>query len=130
MALTAAELRPYLQRLAREGRVVTYRDVAAELSVPPPRSIHRVVEALERTMEEDAAAGRPFAAALVVSKTRDGLPAPGFFAKARELGRDPGAEQGPDAAAFHRAELDALLGGASAQEEFGRNGDGAGPQSR
>jgi hypothetical protein len=44
----------------------------------PPHSIHQVTEALERLMEEDAAADRPFIAALVISKTRDGLPAPGF----------------------------------------------------
>ncbi|MDZ7747667.1 MAG: hypothetical protein U5K43_01545 [Halofilum sp. (in: g-proteobacteria)] len=61
MALTAAELRPYLERLAREGRLVTYREVAAELAVPPPATIHQVVTALEETMAEDAAAARPFA---------------------------------------------------------------------
>ena len=43
----------------------------------PPRSIHRVTEALERLMEEDAAADRPFIAALDISKARGGLPAPG-----------------------------------------------------
>lgn len=110
MALTAETLRPYLERLAREGRVVTYREAAAELAVSPPHTIHQVTQALEATMDADAAAGRPFAAALVVSKTREGLPAPGFFARARALGRYDGPEQGPDAARFHAAEVEAVLG--------------------
>jgi hypothetical protein len=59
-------------------------------------------------MAEDAAAGRPLLAALVISRTRDGLPAPGFFARARALGRYDGSERGPDAAAFHAAELAAV----------------------
>jgi hypothetical protein len=36
-----------------------------------------VTEALERLMEEDAAADRPFIAALAISKARGGLPGPG-----------------------------------------------------
>lgn len=59
-------------------------------------------------MEEDAAAGRPLLAAVVVSRTRQGLPAPGFFAKARELGCYDGPEQGPAAASWHRRTLAAL----------------------
>jgi len=42
----------------------------------PPHSIHLVTESLERLMEEDAAANRPFIAALAISKVRCGLPAP------------------------------------------------------
>lgn len=111
MALTAETLRPYLERLAREGRIVTYREAAAELAVSPPHTIHQVTQALEATMDADAAAGRPFAAALVVSKTRDGLPAPGFFAKARALGRYDGPDHGAAATAWHALELEAVRGG-------------------
>jgi hypothetical protein len=50
-----------------------------DLHILPPHSIHRVTEALERLMEEDAATDRPFIAALAISKARAGLPAPGFF---------------------------------------------------
>ena len=57
----------------------TYQEVAKALDILPPHSIHQVTEALERLMEEDAAADRPFIAALAISKTRGGLPAPGFF---------------------------------------------------
>jgi hypothetical protein len=58
---------------------------AAELS--PPNTIDQTTVALKRLMEEDAEAGRPFIAALVVSKARGGLPAVGFFDCARRLDR-------------------------------------------
>lgn len=112
--LPAGTLEPYLDRLAREGRTVTYRDVAHALAVRPPHTIHQVAEALEATMATDAAAGRPLRAAVVVSKTRDGLPAPGFFDRARRLGRYDGPDRGPEAAAFHAAELEAVFAAAGA----------------
>jgi hypothetical protein len=72
-------------------------------------SIHRVTEALERLMEEDAAADRPLIAALAISKARGGLPAPGFFDCARRLGRFVGDPDGQDAWSFHAAELNAVF---------------------
>jgi len=60
-------------------------------------------------MEEDAAADRPFIAALVISKARGGLPAPGFFDCARRLGRFAGDPDGQDAWSFHAAELNAVF---------------------
>ena len=39
-------------------------------------------------MADDYQSGRPLRAAVVISKTRGGLPAPGFFDKAKELGLD------------------------------------------
>jgi hypothetical protein len=66
-----------------------------------------LTEALERLMEEDAAADRPFIAALAISKARGGLPAPGFF-DAR-LGRFAGDTDGQDAWSFHAAELNAVF---------------------
>ena len=57
--------------------------------------------ALERLMEEDAAADRPFIAALAISRARGGLPAPGFFDCARRLGRFAGDPEGQDAWSFH-----------------------------
>lgn len=120
MTLTAGELRPFLERLAREGRTATYREVARALQVTPPQSIHQVTEALETTMAEDVAAHRPLYAAVVVSRTRDGLPAPGFFAKARDLGRYDGPEQGAEAAAFHARELEAACEAAADAGESSR----------
>jgi len=60
-------------------------------------------------MEEDAAADRPFIAALVISRARGGLPAPGYFNCARRLGRFPGDPEGQDAWWFHAAELNAVF---------------------
>ena len=60
-------------------------------------------------MAEDAAADRPFIAALVIGKSRDGSPAPAFFDCASRLGRFAGDTAGPDARVFHAAQLDAVL---------------------
>ena len=56
-------------------------------------------------IEEDAAAARPLIAALVVSKARGGLPAPGFFDCARRVGCFDGDPSGPEGSAFYAAEF-------------------------
>ena len=56
-------------------------------------------------MAEDAAAGHPFIAAMVVSRARDGLPALGFFEAAARLGRFDGDPWSAEAMAWHAAEL-------------------------
>lgn len=106
----AGALSAYLDTLAREGRTVTYQETALALGLEPPQTIHRLALALEASMNEDAAAGRPLRAASVVSRVGDGLPARGFFAHARALGRYDGPETGADARAFHAAELEAVRG--------------------
>lgn len=111
MPVEHARLRRYLESVARAGRTATYHEVVQALGVEPPHRIHRLAQALEALMDEDAAAGRPFVAAVVVSRTGPGLPAPGFFAHARALGRYRGPESGPAAAAYHRRELEALHAG-------------------
>src|SRR5271167_912100 len=78
------------RELAKRRIPITYQELAKALQIVPPHSIQRVTEALERLMEEDAAADRPFIAALAISKARGGLPAPGFFDCARRLGRFAG----------------------------------------
>ena len=88
------------------GDATDYQELAKALDILPPHSIHQVTEALERLMEEDAAADRPFIAALAISKTRGGLPAPGFFDCARRLDR---FADGQDARTFHAAELNAVF---------------------
>ena len=104
--LTHARLRVFLESAAKRRILVTYQEVAKALDILPPHSIHQVTEALERLMEEDAAADRPFIAALAISKTRDGLPARGFFDCAGHLGR---FADGQDARMFHAAELNAVF---------------------
>lgn len=105
---TTQRLREALVPRAAAGATVTYQQLARELELRPPASIHRLTAALEALMTEDASAGRPLLAAVVVSRTRAGLPAPGFFTHARELGclQCPAAdaEMGPGTSAWHRHE--------------------------
>jgi hypothetical protein len=107
----ADRLRALLSARTASEPLWTYRDAAHALGLKPPHTIHRVILALEHTMREDAAAGRPFIAARVISRARDGLPAPGFFVLAQALGRHDGDEAGARARAFHAAELAALAEG-------------------
>jgi len=102
-------VRAFLEGVAKRRILITYQELAKALQILPPHSIHRVTEALERLMEEDAAADRPFIAALAISKARGGLPAPGFFDCARRLGRFAGDPHGQDARTFHAAELNAVF---------------------
>src|SRR6266446_10163795 len=106
---THARVRAFLENFAKRRIPITYQELAKAVQILPPNSIHQVSEALERLMEEDAAADRPFIAALVISKARGGLPAPGFFGCARRLGRFAGAADGQDARSFHAAELNSVL---------------------
>ena len=101
----AGRIRIHLQRLAARGEPITYKALAEALEVEPPNRIHQVTEALEWLMREDAANEHPFIAALVISRARGGLPAPGFFDIAKELGRFDGDPSGPDATASHGAML-------------------------
>jgi len=105
----AGARRRHLKNVAKRRIPITYQELAKALQILPPHSIHRVTEALERLMEEDAAADRPFIAALATSKARGGLPAPGFFDCARRLGRFAGDPDGLDAWSFHAAELNAVF---------------------
>jgi len=102
---THARVRAFLEDVAKRRIPITYQELAKALQILPPRSIHRVTEALERLMEED----RPFIAALAISKARGGLPAPGFFDCARRLGRLAGDPDGQDGRTFHTAELNAVF---------------------
>ena len=106
---TYARVRAFLESTAKRRILITYQELANALQILPPHSIHRVTEALERLMEEDAAAGHPFIAALVLGQARGGLPAPGFFDCARRLGRFVGDPDGQDARTFHAAELHAVF---------------------
>ena len=105
----AAHVRAHLRRIAMPAAPITYKALADALKLTPPNTIHRLTEALEHLMREDAANGHPFIAALVISKARGGLPAPGFFETARQLGYFIGDPAGPDAAAFHEAALAAAV---------------------
>ncbi len=105
----ARRLRAHLQAVATQRLSITYQEVAKGLLLAPPNTIHQVTEALEQLMAEDAAADRPFIAAMVISKARGGLPAPGFFDCAARLGRFAGDATGLDARVFHAVEFNAAV---------------------
>ena len=98
-----------VERCARAGRVSTYAEIAAEAGIPGPHAIHKLTDALERIVSLDHAEGRPLRAAVAVSKSRGGLPGPGFFQHCTALGLYFGPDRGAQAEIFHRLELDRLL---------------------
>ena len=67
---------------------ITYNALAATANMTGPHRIHRLTLWLEQLMVDDHHNDRPLRAAVVISKARGGLPAPGFFDKAKELGLD------------------------------------------
>lgn len=72
-----------LATLAANGETATYGDLARALGLRVPD----LTVQLETLMEDDAAQGKPFRAALLRQRlSPDHLPAPGFFAKAAALG--------------------------------------------
>ena len=105
----ARRIRTHLCRIAGEGTPITYQALAKTLDLSPPNTIHQLTVALECLIEEDAAAARPLIAALVISKARGGLPAPGFFDCVRCVGRFDGNPSGPEALAFYEAEYDVAV---------------------
>jgi hypothetical protein len=98
----AQRLRTYLQQLAVCAEPTTYKALADNMQLTPPKTIHQVTEALEYLMKEDAANEHPFVAALVISRARSGLPGRGFFEAAHQLGRFDGEPSGSAAATFHK----------------------------
>jgi hypothetical protein len=102
-------LREALKDHARTGTPTTYRELASQLDLEPPNTIHRLTVALEALMAEDVAAGRPMLAAICISKMHTGLPSRGFFLAAESLGVFSGDPAGPEARAFHELELQRAL---------------------
>ena len=91
------------------GRIVTYAEIANAADIPAPQRIHKLALWLESTMRQDHAAGQPLRAALVISRSRNGLPAPGFFLLCQELGIYQGTKTGADATQFHQNMIAALM---------------------
>ncbi len=105
----ALRVRTYLCQIVGQATPITYQALANALDLSPPNTIHQLTAALECLIEEDAAAARPLIAALVVSKARGGLPAPGFFDCAWRVGRLDGDPSGPEGSAFYAAEFNAAV---------------------
>lgn len=77
-------VRARLTELAALGQTISYGELARELGIPAP-SIATLTDILETLMEQDAAAGRPFLAAVMAGRLGDGMPSLGFFEKAADL---------------------------------------------
>lgn len=77
-----------IMAVIRNKDQITYNALATTANMTGPHKIHRLTLWLEQIMAEDHESGRPLRAAVVISKARGGMPAPGFFDKARELGLD------------------------------------------
>jgi len=100
-----ARLRAALEQARRERRTVTYLQAADAVGVEPPQRIHKLSRLVEILLKQDVDAGEPPLAALVVSRVRGGLPAPGFFDRAVRLG----IFDGRDPARFHASLLASLF---------------------
>lgn len=105
----ALRVRTHLCRIVGQATPITYEALAKAMDLSPPNTIHQLTVALECLMEEDAAAAHPLIAALVVSRARGRLPAPGFFDCARCVGRFDGDPSGPEASTFYAAEYTAAV---------------------
>lgn len=81
----ADRLRAYLDTLDPDGGPITYGALARAVGLYLPGAVRKVTQALETTMREDAAAGRPLIAARVVNR-HSGVPGKGVFDLAEELG--------------------------------------------
>lgn len=99
------QLESLLIATARERRMLTYAEVAADLDLQPPHIIYQVSKLIEAMMRRHAAAKVPQLASLVVSKARMGMPARGFFLLLEELDLYDGPPEGERARQFHRQEL-------------------------
>lgn len=98
-----------LSSILHAGQMVTYAELADAAKIPNPNRIHKLTGWLEDTMRFDHAAGRPLRAAVVISRNRSNLPAPGFFMLCDELGLYQGASSGQQAARFHQNIINDLL---------------------
>ncbi len=93
--MIAPRLREHLGTVAKQRLPVTYQEVAKALGPTPPNTIHRVTEALEHLMTEDAATDRPFIAAIrrgAACRRRDSSTVPRAWgaSMAMRRGRKPG----------------------------------------
>lgn len=102
----ADRLRHHLETLPLHNRTVSYGTLARTFGLWQPGLVRKVTRALEETMRDDARTGRPFIAARVISRAREGLPGKGFFDLARALSRGPLEDE--TERAFHSREIERL----------------------
>ena len=79
-------VREQCKAIAQSGERESYGDFADRLGLHYGSHQDLIDGALTRNMVEDAKAGRPFASVAVVQGGGNGIPGPGFFIAAWELG--------------------------------------------
>ena len=94
-----------LIRHACRGIPTTYRQLLRSVGTVADVDETLVRASLERLMDEDTIAARPFVTALVIGPQAGGLPEPWFFSKARMCGRLASLSDELEAWAFHAREL-------------------------
>lgn len=90
-----------LEAAAAADRLITYAELADAAGISGRHRIHRLTVWLEARLEAEIKAGGRLLSARVISRSRGGLPAPGFFMKCAALGLYDGPPAGPQAYAFH-----------------------------
>ncbi len=98
-------LQQELIRHACRGIPTTYRQLLRSVRTVADVDETLVRASLERLMDEDTVAARPFVTALVIGPQAGGLPEPWFFSKARMSGRLASLSDELEAWAFHAREL-------------------------
>lgn len=104
-SIVLERLEALLIEAARNRSTLTYLQVAQQLELQPPHTIHQATEWIEAMMGIHALSKAPQLASLVISKVRGGLPAPGFFLLLQQLGLYDGSVEGEDALQFHAQEV-------------------------
>lgn len=90
-----------LASVTTANTLITYAELADAAQIAGRNRIHRLTMWLEACIEADHAAGVPLRAARVISRSRGGIPAPGFFIKCQDIGLYNGPVDGPKAQVFH-----------------------------
>lgn len=101
-------LKTVLIERALDARCISYKSVADILDVRTSPIIATVTKLLEDLMDEDAIAGRPFLASLVIQKSGNALPRSGFFEKLDSLKVIDINSDNFDESHWHKNELEKL----------------------
>jgi CBS domain-containing protein len=107
--LMSIRLQQELIRHACQGIPTTYRQLLRSVGTVADADETLVRASLERLMDEDTVAARPFVTALVIGSQAGGLPEPWFFSKARMSGRLASPSDALESWAFHARELQRVI---------------------
>lgn len=103
------QLRQILVDLAKKRATIDYKTLTTLLAFNPPNSIAKTTALLEACQTDDALLQQPQIAALVIQKSGDPCPRPGFFQKLTELGVYQGSDRGIEASMWHQNELEKVF---------------------